>query len=51
MYKVKKEYLKILKDRIKDYEKEFKNVSYHHVPRSKNKRADFLVNEALDRGQ
>lgn len=50
-YKIKKDYLKILNERIKAYEKEFKNISYQHVLRHENTIADSLVNETLDKGQ
>jgi ribonuclease HI len=50
-YKVKKDYLKLLNERIKDYEKEFREVKYQHVLRHKNETADSLVNETLDRGE
>jgi len=49
-YKVKKDYLKLLNERIKNYEKEFSKVEYQHVLRHKNETADSLVNETLDRG-
>ena len=30
---------------------EFRSISFHHIPRSKNKAADALVNSALDANQ
>ncbi len=47
-YKVKNEELKELFAKVKKAEGDFKKVSYHHIPREKNKLADELVNEALD---
>ena len=48
-YKVKNEDLKELFVKVKKAEEEFKKVSYHHIPREKNKLADEMVNEALDK--
>jgi len=47
-YKIKNKALKELWDKIKILETKFKNISYHHITRDKNERADFLVNEVLD---
>jgi len=49
-YKVKDEKLKILFQRVKKLEEDFDSISFNHVPREKNKLADKLVNEALDKG-
>ena len=48
IYKVKNERILILWKKIKELEKSFMKVTYHHIPREKNKDADRLVNEALD---
>jgi len=48
-YKVKKDHLKALCDKVKIYQNDFLSVRYVHVLRNKNKLADRLVNEALDR--
>ena len=45
LYKVKNQNLKKLFDTAKDLEEK---ISYSVVPRTKNKLADFLVNETLD---
>ena len=34
--------------KIRNLETKFEKVSYHHVPRGKNRLADKLVNEAID---
>lgn len=47
-YKIKDTNLKTYADAIKVLETEFSSVTYEHVPRSENKEADRLVNEALD---
>ena len=50
VYKIKNEILRELSIRAKKIEKE-KNlkINYQHVLREKNKKADLLVNEALDK--
>lgn len=48
-YRVKNEDLKPLYQQAKDLVGGFANVRISHVPRSKNKQADYLVNEALDK--
>ena len=49
LYKVKNQNLKKLFDTAKDLEEKIKiKISYSVVPRTKNKLADFLVNETLD---
>lgn len=50
-YKVKREHLKKIYDEIKNFEKQFSSIKYVHVYRNKNKLADELVNERLDRGE
>lgn len=48
-YKVKNSRILVFWKKIKELEKSFKAVNYSHVTRDKNKTADLLVNEALDR--
>lgn len=48
-YKVKNSNLRSLFDAIKGLEYELGIVSYRHIPRSANQRADRLANQALDR--
>ena len=47
-YKVKDKDLAPLFIRVWNMAQEFKTVSFSHVPRERNTRADGLVNEALD---
>lgn len=47
-YKVKNVGLKPLKTEASALEKSFEEISYHHVTRDKNKKADQLVNQVLD---
>jgi ribonuclease HI len=47
-FKVKDKKMKILWNVVKDLEKSFKEVLYHHIPREKNHLADKVVNEVLD---
>ena len=47
-YKVKNSKLKKFFDEAKKLEKSFTKIEYKHVPRSKNKEADTLVNKVLD---
>jgi ribonuclease HI len=47
-YRVKNEDLRSLYDDAKELEEKFEHVTFHHVPRSENRRADQLCNEALD---
>jgi len=47
-YKVKNVGLKPLKTEVNALEKSFQEVTYHHVKRDKNKKADHLVNQVLD---
>ncbi len=47
-YKIKEENLVPLFIQIWNLKQDFKNVSFIHVPREKNKEADKLVNKALD---
>jgi len=47
-YKVKNEGLRPLFLEVQKYISEFHHVSFSHIPREKNSRADALVNKALD---
>jgi len=50
VYKIKNEQLRIIIDRIKNLQKSITElVEYQHIPREQNKRADFLLNQALDK--
>lgn len=46
-YKVKNERMRKLFEEVKKMEKEFNHVSYCHIPREKNRRADKILNEIL----
>ncbi len=49
IYKIKKNHLRQLAVQIKKLEPEIgEQVLFRHIPRSENKQADFLVNQALD---
>ena len=47
-YKIKEPALKLLAAEVLKLRNQFKNVTFHHVPREQNKEADKLVNEAID---
>ena len=47
-YKVKSDQLKKLVHQVRSLEQRFKQVTYEHTLRAGNKRADALVNQALD---
>lgn len=47
-YKIKEPTLKLLASEVLKLRNQFKNVTFHHVPREQNKEADRLVNEAID---
>ncbi|MBU6323742.1 MAG: reverse transcriptase-like protein [Patescibacteria group bacterium] len=49
-YKIKHPNLKPLASRVKELIPRFKAVTFAHVPRERNKDADALANEAMDRG-
>lgn len=52
VYRVKNPALKVLHEQIKERLKASAlSVSFQHVRREKNKRADALANEAMDRGR
>lgn len=48
-YQVKHPGLRSLFEEIRDLRPRFPHLSFRHVPREKNREADRLVNEALDR--
>lgn len=48
-YRVKNEGLKPLYDKVCGLTSKFEKVSFEHVPREKNKEADKLVNQAIDK--
>ncbi len=47
-YRVKNEGLKPLFNDVESWRNQFRNISFHHVVRAKNKQADKLVNKAID---
>jgi len=47
-YKIKEEKLQMLFIQVWNLILDFKEVSFKHIPREKNKEADRLVNQALD---
>lgn len=49
-YKIKHPNLKPLAEQVKEHVGKFRSVSFFHIPRAKNARADALANEAMDRG-
>lgn len=48
IYKVKNHRMQALVLKVRNLETKFKKVTYHHVPREKNKIADAMVNKAID---
>ncbi len=50
-YKVKDKDLGVLFVKIWNLSQKFKTITFSHIPREQNKRADWLVNEALDKHQ
>lgn len=49
LYKVKNQKLRELIFKIRQLEAQLKiSIFYHHIPREKNKIADFIVNQVLD---
>lgn len=48
-YKIKEEGLKPLFLEVWNLQQDFKSATFQHIPREKNKEADRLLNEALDR--
>lgn len=52
LYKVKDAKIREFIFKIRQAEQELKiSIFYHHIPREKNKIADFIVNQALDNNQ
>lgn len=49
-YKIKHPNLKPLAARVSALLPQFRSVSFFHIPRAKNARADALANAAMDRG-
>lgn len=47
-YRVKNEELKPLCEQVLSLAKDFTQISFDHIPRGKNAKADALVNKALD---
>jgi len=47
-FKVKDKKIKTFWTQVKNLEKKFSKVTYHHIPRTKNFLADKIVNEVLD---
>ena len=47
-YRVKDKTLQSLFVQVWNRSLKFNSISWHHIPREKNKRADHLVNQALD---
>jgi len=50
-YKIKNSELKLLNEQAKGLISQLKDVSFKHIPRELNKRADQLANQAMDRGK
>ncbi|MEK7130385.1 MAG: reverse transcriptase-like protein, partial [Patescibacteria group bacterium] len=48
-YKVKNKDLAAIFIKAWNLSKKFKRIKFHHIPREKNKEADALVNEILDK--
>ncbi len=48
IFKVKNRDLWPIHDSIKEFSKNFKKITYSHVPRELNKTADMMVNQCLD---
>ena len=48
-YKVKNQELGVLFLKVWNLSQYFKQVNFYHIPREKNKKADSLVNQVLDR--
>jgi ribonuclease HI len=49
IYRVKHAGMKVLYDEVQQLARGFEEISFTHVPRAKNKVADGLVNNALDK--
>ncbi len=48
-YRIRNQELKILSREIANLEKNYNKIIYKHIPRSKNSRADYIANKALDK--
>ncbi len=48
-YKIKDQHLKVLAEQVKQLLSGFSRFNFTHIPREQNRRADFLVNQALDK--
>ena len=48
VYKVKNERMAVLHTKVMNLAQNFDSVTFNHVPRAKNKRADQIVNDVLD---
>ena len=49
-WKVNNPQLELLYEKAKEFEGQLNRVSYNHIPRDQNKRADMLANQALLKG-
>lgn len=47
-YRIRSQELKLLSREIASLEKNYDKITYKHIPRSKNSRADYMANKALD---
>ena len=47
-YRISKSHLRNLSEQVRKLMKNFKKVTFHHIKRSKNSRADALANKAVD---
>jgi ribonuclease HI len=47
-YRIRSQELKIISREISNLEKNYTKITYKHIPRIKNSRADYLANKALD---
>ena len=48
-YRIRSQELKIISREISNLEKNYDKITYKHIPRTKNGRADYLANKALDK--
>lgn len=48
VYRIKHQQLKPLAEEIRRLAQQFDHISFVHIPREKNKEADYLVNKILD---
>ena len=47
-YKIKSPHLKLLIEKIRNLSFDFEDITFSHIPREKNTKADKLANQALD---